>query len=538
MNRNDSDLPAPPRLLLWLAVGLFILIVVLGIGGILYYAGGQRLNALIPYIIILLALIPILSIGGAILYRKRLPRQFLLWLVVLLAILGVSGALGAIYGYREVLPPRYQEEFLTYAPFMRTFMRPTPAGGLVPTVASTSAISPNDLLGLSLASPTDSPAPAATTEEPAPLATSEPATAPTITVTSSPTPLPPTDAPTAISAAPTELPVSVPDDIVNVSSVSSHPASAHLFNLTHYIQEWNNCGPTNITMALSFFGWQEDPGYAQELIRPNVEDKNVSPNELVAFVNQQSFVKGLWRIGGDLDLLRSLIASNFPVVIETGGPFAEGYDWIGHYQTVVGYDDNQRLVYLYDSYLGSGAGGGGLAESYDIFDERWQDFNRTFIVLYEPDRESTVAQLLGDRATPTGAAQIALDTARAEATATPGDAIPWYNMGTAFLKLGMNEQAASAYYQASSLGLPFRINWYQFGMFEAYFNTQHFDDVRSLAQSVINDSGGNVEEAYYWQGRALAEMGQQQDAARAFSLALGVNPLYADARAALDTLNA
>jgi hypothetical protein len=32
-------------------------------------------------------------------------------------------------------------------------------------------------------------------------------------------------------------------------------------------------------------------------------------------------------------------------------------------------------------------------------------------------------------------------------------------------------------------------------------------------------------------------MGQQQDAARAFNLALRVNPLYADARTALDTLN-
>jgi hypothetical protein len=336
---------------------------------------------------------------------------------------------------------------------------------------------------------------------------------------------------------PTEVPIAPPDDIVNASNVSSHPDSAHLYNVTHYLQDWNNCGPTNITMALSFFGWQRDPDFAQEMIRPNVEDKNVSPNELVAFVNQQSFVKGIWRIGGDLDLLRTLIASNFPVVIETGGPFAEGYDWIGHYQTVVGYDDNQRLVYLYDSYLGSGASGEGLAESYDIFDDRWQDFNRTFIVLYAPERESLVAQLLGDRATPAGAAQVALETAQVEANANPGDAIPWYNLGTSFLKLGMNQESTAAYDRARSLGLPFRINWYQFGMFEANFNAGHYSDVLSLAQSVIQDSGGNVEEAYYWQGRALAEMGQQQDAARAFNLALRVNPLYADARTALDTLN-
>ena len=539
MKRTDNDLPAPPRLLLWLAIGLFVLVVLLVLAGILYYAGGQRLGALIPYAIVLIALVPIISIVGAVLFRKRLPRYFLLGVILVLALLGTGAAFGAIYAYREVLPPRYQEEMLTYAPFMRTFMRPTPVGGLVPTVASTSAISPDSLLGLSVGEPTETPASAASTEEAALVTTVEPTASPTAEATATPTLMPPTEAPTAVSAAPTEVPVAQTDEIVNVSNASSHPASAHLgASLTHYIQEWNNCGPTNITMALSFFGWQQDPGFAQEMIRPNVEDKNVSPNELVAFVNEQSFVKAIWRIGGDLNLVRALIAANFPVVIETGGPFAEGYDWIGHYQTVVGYNDNQRLIYLYDSYLGSGASGEGLSESYDIFDDRWQDFNRTFIVIYEPERESMVAQLLGSRATPAGAAQVALETAQAEANSNPSDAIPWYNLGTSFLKLGMNEQATAAYDRARSLGLPFRINWYQFGMFEANFSAGHYSDVLSLAQSVIQDSGGNVEEAYYWQGRALAEMGQQAEAARAFNRALIVNPLYADARAALDTLNA
>jgi hypothetical protein len=135
-------------------------------------------------------------------------------------------------------------------------------------------------------------------------------------------------------------------------------------------------------------------------------------------------VKAIWRIGGDMELLKDLVAANFPVVIETGGPFAEGYDWIGHYQTVVGYDDNQRQIYLYDSYLGTGTSGEGVAESYDIFDDRWQDFNRVFIVIYEPDRESLVAQILGERADPTRAAEIALETARAEAPANPTDPVP------------------------------------------------------------------------------------------------------------------
>ena len=80
--------------------------------------------------------------------------------------------------------------------------------------------------------------------------------------------------------------------------------------------------------------------------------------------------------------------------------------------------------------------------------------------------------------------------------------------------------------------------WYQFGIFEAYFNVERYGDVVSIAQDVINNSGGNVEEAYYWQGRALEEQGNTQQAIAAYNFALGVNPLFADAREALDTINA
>jgi tetratricopeptide (TPR) repeat protein len=477
--------------------------------------------------------LPVVSIGGAILFRKRLPRLFLVWVLVVLFFVYTGGAFAALYAYREVLPPRYQEEILTQAPFMRAFMRPTPAGGVVPTVASTSAISPEQLLLMPLSSETPAQPAAATAE-----ATLETTSTPTPQATSTLPPATSTSEPTAVSAAPTEVPVSTSAVAINSSNVSDRPLSVINPNFRHEQQQWNNCGPANITMALSFYGWQEDQQYAASFLRPTREDKNVSPQELVAFVNDQTFVKAIWRIGGDMELLKDLVAANFPVVIETGGPFAEGYDWIGHYQTVVGYDDNQRQIYLYDSYLGTGTSGEGVAESYDIFDDRWQDFNRVFIVIYEPDRESLVAQILGERADPTRAAEIALETARAEAPANPTDPVPWFNMGTAFLKLGMSEQAASAYDQAIRRGLPFRMIWYQFGIFEAYFNVGRYGDVETIAQNVINDSRRNVEEAYYWQGRALAEQGHTQEAIAAYNDALGVNPLFADARDALETLNA
>jgi hypothetical protein len=362
MTENENDLPAPPRLLFWLAIGLFVLIILAVIGVIIFYAGGQRLRALFPYVFFLAALLPVVSISGAVLFRKRLPRLFLIWVLITLVFIYTGAAFAGIYAYREIVPPRYQEEILTQAPFMRAFMRPTPVGGVVPTVASTSAISAQDLLSMPLASATDGQA-AASTDEAA--NTLEPEETQAVEATNTPTPTS-TTAPTEVSVVPTEVPVST----TTQTNASSRPLSVINPNFRHQQQQWNNCGPANITMALSYYGWQEDQQYAASLIRPNREDKNVSPQELVAFVNENTFVKAIWRIGGDMELLKDLVSANFPVVIETGGPFAEGYDWIGHYQTVVGYDDNQRQIYLYDSFLGTGASGQGLAESYDIFDDR------------------------------------------------------------------------------------------------------------------------------------------------------------------------
>ena len=77
MNSNYNDLPAPPRLLLWVSIGLFVLILLAVIGGVIYFVSGQRLSALIPYAMVLAALLPVVAVIGAVIFRKHLPRFFL-----------------------------------------------------------------------------------------------------------------------------------------------------------------------------------------------------------------------------------------------------------------------------------------------------------------------------------------------------------------------------------------------------------------------------------------------------------------------------
>jgi hypothetical protein len=491
------------------------------------------------------------------------PPRFLLWLIIGLFLLAIIGGITGLVVFRNVLRPGQQQRIVEAVPFMKIFLdRPDP-NMTVPTVQAPTGegMTADDLLSEDFFSTTPEatePAAAATAALTPTSVSLAPTTAPTLAPTSTPT-MTPTDEPTlAPTIAPTEqtaslsLPnlggvsvaqaageeqsVPVVDDTANLSVAADIPRFAHLSGFTVVQQTWNNCGPANITMALSYYGWQQDQTFAASYLKPDREDKNVSPSEMVAFVNEQSQVRAVTRIGGDMELLKEFIAAGFPVIIETGYA-PEGNDWFGHYQTVVGYDDNGRDFYIFDSYLGTGENGAGMAEPYDEFDSHWQQFNRIFIVIYDPSREAEVTAILGERADVTFAAEHAYTVAQSEARANPQNQFAWFNMGTALTKLGRYADAAPAFDRATQIGLHYRMLWYQFGPFEAYFNVGRYDDVLSLATSTLNTSRDYVEESYYWQGRAYEAQGLQQQAADSFRRALLHNPRYAAAQQALAALN-
>ena len=472
------------------------------------------------------------------------PPKILLWVVISLFLLAIAGGIGAVVVFRSVLLPGTQQRIIDQLPFMQAFLPPTPEGGTLPTaIPVEGGISPEDLL----AAPLD----ASSVPSPEPVATEAAAASqiePTATFTPLPTTTPvPTATPTAtITPASTEAvnaSSSAEGSLVTVSqnisiTIPELPVSARMFGFSHTKQSWNNCGPANLTMALSYYGWTRDQSYAAQLLKPDREDKNVSPNELVRFVNENTDLRAIARLGGNIQMLKQFIAAQFPIIIETGY-MPEGYDWIGHYQTVVAYDDLSDNFFLYDSYLGSGENGEGLAESYADLNENWKHFNRTFIVIYEPNRENEVRAILGELADPAQAAQVAWEVAQEEARANPRDVFAWFNMGTSLTRLGRYEEATVAYDQARREGaLPWRMTWYQFGPFEAYFNAGRYDDVMALVNVNLTNGAQYVEETYYWQGRVLETQGDSQGARNAFSRALQHNYLYADARAALDAMSA
>jgi hypothetical protein len=363
------------------------------------------------------------------------------------------------------------------------------------------------------ATPSQTPALSAT---PQPLAV-QAQTSPTPTLAPSATPSP------TQAASPTALPL---------------PASYKLETqrLTFQYQTWNNCGPANLSMALSFFGYGNNQEVAARFLKPNREDKNVSPYQMAQYVNEQVSsvpVRALYRVGGDLTLLKALLANNFPVVVEKGYD-VDDLGWMGHYLFLIGYDDAKGQFYGYDSYLGHG-NLQGLPESYSSLEYYWEHFNNTFIVLYDPAREAELMALLGPRADPLEATRYALEVAKNKVSANPNDNWAWFNVGSAYTHLGDYERGAQAFDQAFILGMPWRTLWYLHDPYIAYFAMGRYEDILAHTQATESTTV-YVEETFYYRGAVYAMQGDANRAIDQFTAALQYNNNFQAARIAREAV--
>ncbi len=349
--------------------------------------------------------------------------------------------------------------------------------------------------------------------------------------------------PTAASsptAAPTAAPTISPTATLEPTPL---PANIQLGGIRHEYQKWNNCGPANLAMALSFWGWQGDQRPIAAFTKPNPRDKNVMPYELEAFVEEQTGLQALTRTGGDLELLKSFIAAGLPVIVEKGfeGPGFDG--WMGHYEVVSGYDDANQRFTVQDSYIQAN-----LPLLYEDMQRYWRHFNYTYLVIYPPERETEVMAILGphsDREANTRhSAQLASD----EIFATTGRArfFAWFNRGTNLVALQDYAGAAAAYDEAFQIYAsldpqtrPWRMMWYQTGPYWAYFYSGRYFDVTNLAtQTLSNMSEPNLEESYYWRGLAREALGDIDGALADWRVALQNHPDWEPALGQLARYNA
>ena len=75
--------------------------------------------------------------------------------------------------------------------------------------------------------------------------------------------------------------------VASAQDAPALPVSYQLNGFTHIPQHWNNCGPATLTMGLTFYGVTADQDPAANWLKPTPEDGNVSPWQMIGYVNTQ-----------------------------------------------------------------------------------------------------------------------------------------------------------------------------------------------------------------------------------------------------------
>lgn len=322
------------------------------------------------------------------------------------------------------------------------------------------------------------------------------------------------------------------------------PSSSRLVPFTHQFQTWNNCGPATLAMGLSFFGLDLDQELTAAALKPNPEDRNVSPSEMVTYVNNETDLSAINRVNGDVYTLKRFVANGYPVIIELGLDPPGEYRWMGwygHYLLVVAYDDASAQFWVYDSWFGTSevpvenADTDGRQVSYEDLDNYWRQFNRSYTVLYHPEHEPDIEKIIGSDIDDNSMWLRALTMVRDELDADPDNVFLWFNLGSIYNELANYENSAAAFDQARAIGLPWRMLWYQFGPYEAYYHIGRYDDVILLADVTLLDRP-YFEESYYYKGLALDALGRDEEARTNLEQAVRFNPNFEPAALFFDQL--
>ena len=294
------------------------------------------------------------------------------------------------------------------------------------------------------------------------------------------------------------------------------PAQASLASPPYEKQAANNCGPAALSMMLHMVGWTGDQKTISDVIKPVNGDRNVNPEELAYWVrNYAGWLRVEYRVGGDLETLKRLIAAGYPVIIEgttslnpddTGWP--DDDLWAAHYLLLTGYDDTARTFVAQDPYKGPDK-----TVPYEQIESEWKPFNYLYMIVYLPDKESDLQTLLGSNWDAGLNRLHALDIAQAAAVKDPADAFAWFNVGSNMVYFERYDEANQAYDKARELGLPQRMFRYQFGPFIANFQASRTDDLLALTGYALERTDMS-EETWLWHGWALYRKGDSDGAVK------------------------
>jgi tetratricopeptide (TPR) repeat protein len=439
--------------------------------------------------------------------------------LVVVTLVGLSLAAVGIglhrYGGYDGLALRVRAEF-GLEPTRDLFVpTPLPTPTARPTLDATATLAPTE----PPATPTPPPTAAAS-------ATLVPASATLVPASATPSATPP---PTATLASPSATPTAAIQPAL--------PAVALTGQLRHEWQTWNNCGPATLSMYLSYYGAYLGQEAVRATIRPNWEDKHASAHDMAEYARAQGF-NALVRYNGDADRLRLLLSNGVPVMVATWHIDSKG-EQMGHYRLITGYDDARQEWIVWDSLEARGVSANkpyvGVRLPYEEMEHTWPVYSGIHLVIYDEAQAPTVRAIIGEDWDDATMWRRALAAAEALVEAAPENGFAWFSLGTALLRNDRAEEAAAAFDRARVIGLPYRMMWYQFGAFEAYYQVGRYEEVIALADATLKVTS-DVEELHYWRALALEALGDLDGARAALRTALEKKANYEAARVALARL--
>jgi len=349
------------------------------------------------------------------------------------------------------------------------------------------------------------------------------------------TPVAVANTPTATSpATPTLEPIATV--VPPTATLAPPPAQALLASPPYEKQTANNCGPAALSMLLHMVGWSGSQKDISDVIKPVNGDRNVNPEEMAYWVrNFAGWLRIEYRVGGNIETLKRLIAAGYPVIVEATtslNPDDTGWPdddlWAAHYLLLTGYDDATKTFIAQDAYRGPDK-----TIPYEQLETEWKPFNYLYMVVYLPEKEPELQTLLGSNWDPDLNRQNALATAQAATVTDPSDAFAWFNLGSNLVYFERYFEANDAYDQARELGLPQRMFRYQFGPFIANFQSNRTEDLLALTDYALQRTEMS-EETWLWHGWGLYRNGDTNGAVEDWRRALSVRPGYEDALYALN----
>jgi hypothetical protein len=209
------------------------------------------------------------------------------------------------------------------------------------------------------------------------------------------------------------------------------PAQAFLNSPPYEKQTANNCGPAALSMMLHMFGWNGSQKDISDVIKPVNGDRNVNPEEMAFWVrNYAGWLRIEYRVGGDLETLKRLLAAAYPVIVESttalnreDSGWADDDLWAAHYLLLTGYDDAAQTFTAQDTYRGPDK-----TIPYAQLESEWKPFNYVYLIVYLPEQEEAIKTILGSNWDADLNRQRALELAQAATAADASDSrSPWFS---------------------------------------------------------------------------------------------------------------